>query len=89
MSKQVTVEELAAHLREHIAEVQRGETIDITEDGRTIAIIRPAMVIAQRGVPYPFRDFDFGPRPEGLKIDAADLIIEEREYERSGKKYGV
>ena len=89
MSKQVTVEELAAHLREHIAEVQRGETLEIVDDGRAIAIIRPAIVIAQRGVPYPFRDFDPGPPLEGLTIDPVDLLIEEREYERSGKKYGV
>lgn len=79
MSKQVTVEELAANLREHIAEVRRGETLEITEDGRTIASIDPPMVIAQRGVPYPFRDFDFGTRPKNLKTGADDLIIEERE----------
>jgi hypothetical protein len=40
------------------------------------------------GVRYPFRGFDFGQRPAGLKSDPAAVIIDGRERERSGKKYG-
>jgi antitoxin (DNA-binding transcriptional repressor) of toxin-antitoxin stability system len=86
MSKQVTVEELTENIREHLAEVRQGETLEIIEDGRTIASMRPTIV--QRGVPFPFREFDPGP-PLNLPVDPVDLLIEEREYERSGKKYGL
>jgi antitoxin (DNA-binding transcriptional repressor) of toxin-antitoxin stability system len=85
MSKQVTVEELATNLREHLAEVRQGETLLIIEDGKQIASVTPTIV--QRGVPYPFRDFDFGSRPKNLTIDGAEVIIAERERERSGLKH--
>lgn len=87
MSKEVTVEELREHLEEIIAEVEAGEDVTIVRDGVRILNMQPTVV--NRGVPYPFRDFDFGPRPAGLKMDPAELIIEERERERSGKKYGL
>jgi antitoxin (DNA-binding transcriptional repressor) of toxin-antitoxin stability system len=86
MSKQVTVEELAANLRDHLADVRQGETLEIIEDGRKIASVSPT--IAQRGVPYPFRGFDPGP-PLNLPVDPVAVLIEEREYERSGKKHGL
>ena len=86
MSKQVTVDELRENLREHLAEVRNGETLEIIEEGRQIASMRPTIV--QRGVPFPFRDFDPGP-PLKLPVDPVALLIEEREFERSGKKYGV
>jgi hypothetical protein len=44
--------------------------------------------IVQRGVRFPFRGFDPGP-PLNLPVDPVALLIEEREYERSGKKYGL
>lgn len=87
MSKEITVEELAADLEAHIAEVKAGETLTIVEEGKHVATISPTSV--GRGVRYPFRDFDPGPRPKNLKTDAAELLIEERERERSGKKYGL
>lgn len=85
MSKQVTVEELREKLDEVLAEVEAGESIAITRDGKQVMSIQPAIVKAR----YPFRDFDFGPRPKNLKTDPASIIIEERERERSGKKYGL
>lgn len=85
MSKQVTVEELREKLDELLAEVEAGETVTIVKDGQRIAnVARP---IGTAGIPYPFRDFDFGSRPKHLKIDAAEIIIAERERERSGLKY--
>jgi len=86
MSREVTVEELREKLDEIIADVQQGETLTVVADGKAIVTMQPT-VAPRRGVPYPFRDFDWGPRPENLKTDPAALIIEERERERSGEKY--
>jgi antitoxin (DNA-binding transcriptional repressor) of toxin-antitoxin stability system len=84
MSKTVTIEELREKLDELLAEVESGESVTIVKDGRSIAEF-----VRTNKVRYPFRDFDFGPRPKNLKTDPAALIIEERERERSGKKYGL
>ncbi len=87
MSKEITVEELAADLASHVAEVKQGETLTIVEDGKAIATIAPALTFVHRGVPYPFRGFDPGP-PLNLGDKAVEMLIEERERERSGKKHG-
>jgi antitoxin (DNA-binding transcriptional repressor) of toxin-antitoxin stability system len=87
MSKTVTLADLAADLPAHVHEVKGGETLTIVENGQAIATITPT--IAVHGVRYPFRGFDFGPRPAGLKSDPAAVIIDDRERERSGKKYGL
>ena len=87
MSKKVTLEDLAADLPAHVHEVKGGETLTIVENGHEIATITPT--IEAHGVRYPFRGFDFGQRPAGLKSDPADIIIDDRERERSGKKYGL
>lgn len=79
MSKQVTVKELRENLDELLAEVEAGETLTVVKEGLTFV---------QRGVRFPFRDFDPGP-PLDLPVDSVALLIEEREYERSGKKYGL
>jgi hypothetical protein len=55
-------------------------------DDRKIPVVRPTIV--QRGVRFPFRGFDPGP-PLKLPVDAVALLVEEREYERSNKKYGL
>lgn len=89
MSKEVTVEELAANLREHLAEVQQGETLTIVADGKAIATMQPygEVSIIRHNPAFRLGDFNFGPRPKNLKTDPAALIIEERERERSGEKY--
>jgi len=87
MSKTITVEELAANLEEHLAEAQAGESLTITKEGQSIARIEPAVKILNKGVRYPFRGIDFGPRPENLKTDGAQMIIDERDYERNEKKW--
>jgi antitoxin (DNA-binding transcriptional repressor) of toxin-antitoxin stability system len=86
MSRQVTVEELREKLDELLAEVEAGESVAILKDGKRIGTIGPTIV--QRGVRFPFRDFDPGP-PLKLPVDPVAALIEEREYERSGKKYGL
>jgi hypothetical protein len=85
MSKEVTVEELREKLDELLAAVESGESVTITKDGQSIAEF--TKTDGTGGVPYPFRDFDFGSRPKNLKIDGAEVIIAERERERSGLKY--
>lgn len=87
MSKQVTVEELREKLDEVLAKVESGESVTIVRDGRRIGTLGPTVV--QRGMRFPFRDFDPGPRPKNLTVDPVALLIEEREWERSGKKYGL
>lgn len=79
MSKQVTVRELREKLDELLAEVEAGETLTVVKDGLTLV---------QRGVRFPFRGFDPGP-PLNLPVDPVAVLIEERDYERSGKKYGL
>jgi antitoxin (DNA-binding transcriptional repressor) of toxin-antitoxin stability system len=83
MSKQVTVEELIANIAEHVADVKKGETLTIVEDGTQIATLTPQ---TEKRAKYPFRDLKFGPRPEGLKTDPAQIIREDRDAER--KKHG-
>lgn len=87
MSKRITVEELAANLREHLAEVEAGEWLIVVEDEREIAVFKPPLTIRDPGIRYPFRGIDFGERPKNLKTDPAEIIIEEREHERTEKKW--
>lgn len=89
MSKELTVEELRERPDALIEAIDEGEAVTITRDGKEIATTNPVRRSGSRGVPYPFRDFDFGPRPKGLTTDPAQVIIDERERERSGKKYGL
>jgi antitoxin (DNA-binding transcriptional repressor) of toxin-antitoxin stability system len=89
MSKELTVEELREKPDALIDAIDKGETVTITRDGKQIATTNPVLRTGYRGMPYPFRDFDWGPRPKMLDIDPAEIIIEERERERSGKKYGL
>jgi antitoxin (DNA-binding transcriptional repressor) of toxin-antitoxin stability system len=88
MSKRVTVQELAAHLTEHLAEVERGETVTVIAEQREIASIQPHTVI-RHDPAFPLRDFQPGARPHRLGFDAVQWLIDERERERSGKKYGL
>lgn len=80
--KELTVDEVREKPDELIAALERGESVTITREGKEIATAEPAIV--QKGVRFPFRDFDFGPRPKNLRSDPAQLIIDERERERSG-----
>jgi len=88
MSKQVTVEELEEHLHERLEDVQRGESISITQDGREIAVLQPHQRLrVHRADPRRFQDVPISPKPKGLDIDPAEIIIQERERERSNKKW--
>ena len=84
MKKRITFKEFL----ENRPLLQKGDVLEvIREDGKIIATIEGReQEPASRE--YAFRDLEIGPRPEELTIDPAELIIEEREYERSGKKHG-
>jgi prevent-host-death family protein len=87
--KEVTVEELRKNLDEILTEAKAGESITIVRDGQPIASLRPTVTIVQRGVRYPFRDLKISPLSKPFPFDPIDGLIEERERERSGKKYGL
>lgn len=88
MTKQVTVEELSANLATHLAAVERGETVDVIRDGKTIANLTPSepVTIIRHDPALRLQDFEPGPRPKRLDFDSVELLVEERERDRSGKK---
>jgi len=75
-SKTVTVDELGEHLEQYFAEIREGTRIEVVDGGETVATIIP-----------PLKFFKPGPRPKNLETDPAEMIIAERERERSGEKY--
>ena len=79
MSKRITVEELAANLREHLAEVKAGESLTIVDEGKMVASLEPPLNFVHRGMRYPFRDLKLTPAPKNLKSDPVELLIEDRE----------
>ena len=90
VTKSVTVAELTEHLAEHLAEVRDGTTIEVVDDGQKVATITPQPKPRKLVDPGPGkRPFDFVPAPlsKPLDKDPAEMIIEERERERSGAKY--
>ena len=91
MSKVVTVEELVANIDEHLAEVERGQTLTLTRDGQSVASLQPTdepLTIIRHDPSLRLRDFKPGPPFQGIDRHESDWLIEERERERSGKKYG-
>lgn len=92
MTKSVTVAELTEHIEDHLAEVREGTTIEVVDEGATIATITPAPTKKKRKfvIPPPGRracDIVFTPLSKPLDEDPAEVIIAERERERSGAKY--
>ena len=49
---------------------------------------RRALNIIRHDPALRLQDFRPGPRPKRLDFNAVDWLIDERERERSGKKYG-
>lgn len=88
MSKRITVEELG----EHIDEVKRGETLTLIEGETPVATVSPLRTgvrVIRHDPALRLQDFKPGPRPKRLDFDAVEWLIDERERERSGKKYGL
>ncbi len=86
--KEVTVEELRERPEALIEALDEGEPVSIIRDGKAIATANPVIRHANQGVRYPFRDLKISPLSKPLPFDPIDGLIEERERERSGKKYG-
>jgi antitoxin (DNA-binding transcriptional repressor) of toxin-antitoxin stability system len=91
MNRRVTVEELAANVGSVLDDIRRGDTVIIVDGEKEIAVMEPArpVQIVPAANPGRLADIDFGSRPKRLRTDPAEIIIEERERERSGKKYGL
>jgi antitoxin (DNA-binding transcriptional repressor) of toxin-antitoxin stability system len=87
MIKTVTVDELRENLDRVLSDVEHGVSITIVREGRSIGTLGPTIV--QRGWLYPFRGLEPGTGSKELADEAVRLLIEERDYERSGKKYGL
>ena len=87
--KQVTVEELEQHLRERLDDVRNGESVQILDGGKAIGTIAPAgkgnINVIRHDPALRLQDF----RPGAPLQDSrpSEWLIEERERERSGKKY--
>ena len=86
MIKTVTVEELRENLDKVLSDVERGSSITIVRGGRSIGTMGPTIV--QRGMRYPFRGLELSGGSKEWADEAVRLLIEERDYERSGKKHG-
>ena len=87
MSKELAVEELRERADELIEAIEHGETFTILQNGQRIGTYSPFIV--QRGVPYPLRNFQVAPLDKPLGVDPLDALIEDRERDRAGKKYGL
>lgn len=85
MSKELSVEALRERPDELIDAIEKGEPVTLTREGRTIGTYSPSP--AQRGVKYPFRDIYISPLEKPLDIDPAQIIIDERDRERSEEKW--
>lgn len=87
MSKELNVEELRARPDALIEAIEQGEHVTIMREGRTIGTYTPFIV--RRGVRYPFRNLQLTRLEKPLGVDPVEALIEERDRERSGKKYGL
>ena len=79
MSKEVTVEELRERLDEIIADIKGGETVTITEDGRSIGTVYST--VPKPGKRFPFRDLVITPLDPPITVDVVKLIREDRDSE--------
>lgn len=87
MIRTVTIEELREHLDDVLSDVELGNSITITRGGRSIGTLGPTIV--QRGMRYPFRGLELSGGSKEMADEAVRLLIEDRDYDRSGKKYGL
>jgi antitoxin (DNA-binding transcriptional repressor) of toxin-antitoxin stability system len=90
MRKDVTVDELREKLDELLAEVDNGTTVTIMRGNRAVATISRGNLV---DIQPPretgrFQDVPVGARPKTLTSDSVEMLVEERELERSGKKFG-
>jgi antitoxin (DNA-binding transcriptional repressor) of toxin-antitoxin stability system len=85
--KQVRIAELKSKLSEFLRTVQRGETIAVLDRDTAIAQIvpireRPGLRIRKPAAGSPTPNKVALPKPVQLKIDALELLLEERQSHR-------
>jgi antitoxin (DNA-binding transcriptional repressor) of toxin-antitoxin stability system len=85
MTKDVALDDLREHLDEYVGDVTRGATINVIRDGNVLATLAPPHS-AMSAPSKRLQDFVPGPRPTRLTADPAEMVIEERDRERSGAK---
>jgi prevent-host-death family protein len=83
----IKLDELAAHLDEHIDAVERGAEITVVQHDRPIVTIAPyqrreGLQIRRPAPDAPaLRDIKF-PEPLDLDVDIVDLLLKERQNDR-------
>lgn len=90
MERQITPEQLAANVRDALRHVSSGEILTIVDNGQAIAT-----VVATQEQPWVIRhdpalrlsDFEPGPPLSTAHVDPVQMLIADRDDERSGKKY--
>lgn len=87
MSKEIRLDQVAQKVDEIIDALDSGESVTIVHEGKPFTKVE--LPLEHRGVPYPFRDLEIAPLEKPLGVDPVEMLIEERERERSGKKYGL
>ena len=87
--KEVTVEELREHLDERLDDVRNGESLRIVDGEAAIGTLAPEGRRTVTIIPADpnLRLQDFRPGKPLAGSDASQWLIDERERERSGKKY--
>jgi antitoxin (DNA-binding transcriptional repressor) of toxin-antitoxin stability system len=89
VERQMTANELAADLPAALEQVKSGEVLTIVEDGRPVATVRGADEepwLIRHDPALRLSDFKAG-APPGFDLDGVEMLIAERDFERSGKKY--
>lgn len=76
VTKSVTVEDLAEHLREYLAEVREGTTLQVVDDGNTPVNISPTIIYPKSN--KRLADIDLGLRQANLKTDSLKILMEDR-----------
>ena len=91
MTKDVTVAELAEHLVEHLQEMRQGTSLRVIDGGKTLVTLTAKDQPLEITHPVPgSRLQDWEPPPplkKPLGIDVVDLLVEERERDRTGKRF--
>jgi prevent-host-death family protein len=90
VDRQITAEELAANVGDALKYVKRGEVLTITEDGHPVATVTAAddrSWLIRHDPALRLSDFEPGPPLTIDGLDAVEMLIAERDFERSGKKY--
>lgn len=76
VTKSVTVEELAENLREYLAEVREGTTLEVLDNGNTPVNISPTIIYPKS--PKRLADIKLGPCPPNLETDSLKILMEDR-----------